>query len=160
MIAGRAVSGLAVPPFTHLALIGNALPRQCGMATYTSHVADALRQRYPAMRLDHYAMDDGSGISYPESILTIDADSPTAYREAAAQIDASGAEAIWLQHEYGIFGGVAGSDILELVEARACRLSSRCTRCSSSHRTSGRRPTPADRPGGRTIVMAAAAEGY
>ena len=38
-------------PFTHLALIGNALPRQCGMATYTSHVADALRQRYPAMRL-------------------------------------------------------------------------------------------------------------
>jgi len=104
-------------PFTHLALIGNALPRQCGMATYTSHVADALRQRYPAMRLDHYAMDDGSGITYPESILTIEADSPAAYREAAAQIEASGAEAIWLQHEYGIFGGNAGSDILELVGA-------------------------------------------
>jgi glycosyltransferase involved in cell wall biosynthesis len=104
-------------PFTHLALIGNALPRQCGMATYTSHVADALRHRYPAMQLDHYAMDDGSGITYPDSILTIDANSPVAYREAAAQIEASDAEAIWLQHEYGIFGGRAGSDILELVGA-------------------------------------------
>ena len=30
-------------PFRHLALIGNALPRKCGLATYTSHVADALR---------------------------------------------------------------------------------------------------------------------
>ncbi len=104
-------------PFNHLALIGNALPRQCGLATYTGDVADALRQRYPAMKLDHYAMDDGSGVSYPDNILTIDAENPAAYREAAEHIEASGAEAIWLQHEYGIFGGEAGSHILELTSA-------------------------------------------
>jgi glycosyltransferase involved in cell wall biosynthesis len=104
-------------PFRHLALIGNALPRRCGLATYTSDVADALRQRYPAMQVDHYAMDDGSGISYPDDITTIDADNPAAYREAAERIEASGAEAIWLQHEFGIFGGAAGCEILELTGA-------------------------------------------
>ena len=104
-------------PVTHLALIGNALPRKCGLATFTSHVADALRLRYPAMRLDHYAMDDGSGVAYPRDIATIDADSPAAYRDAAAEIERSGAEAIWIQHEFGIFGGESGSLILELVEA-------------------------------------------
>ncbi|HEY0630403.1 MAG TPA: glycosyltransferase family 4 protein, partial [Sphingomicrobium sp.] len=102
-------------PFGHLALIGNALPRKCGLATYTSHVADALRERFPAMRLDHYAMDDDSGVYYPSGIHTIDAQSLDAYHEAAERIEASGAEAIWLQHEFGIFGGLAGSHILELV---------------------------------------------
>ena len=105
------------PPFGHVALIGNALPRKCGLATYTSHVADALRALYPTMRLDHYAMDDGLGVYYPSSIRTIDAESLDAYRETAEAIEASGAEAIWLQHEYGIFGGTAGSHILELLAA-------------------------------------------
>lgn len=104
-------------PFGHLALVGNALPRKCGLATYTSHVADALRHRFPGMRLDHYAMDDGTGDFYPDPIITIDAESLDSYHAAAERIEASGAEAIWLQHEYGIFGGEAGSHILELVGA-------------------------------------------
>jgi len=102
-------------PVRHLALVGNALPRKCGIATFTSHVNDALSQRYPAMRLDHYAMDDGSGVEYPAGIVRIAADDDVSYREAAEQIMSSGAEAVWLQHEYGIFGGKAGSHILELV---------------------------------------------
>jgi glycosyltransferase involved in cell wall biosynthesis len=118
----RTSARLPSAPFRHLALIGNALPRRCGLATYTSDVADALRQRYPAMKLDHYAMDDGSGVSYPEQIITIDADNPAAYREAAERIEASGAEAIWLQHEFGIFGGPAGCDVLELTSATSLPL--------------------------------------
>ena len=104
-------------PFRHLALIGNALPRKCGLATYTSHVAAALCEHYPDMRLDHYAMDDDSGVYYPGSIRIIDAQSLDSYRQAAESIEASGAEAIWLQHEFGIFGGLAGSHILELIAA-------------------------------------------
>ena len=111
------LSGKTVLPVAHLALIGNALPRKCGLATFTSHVADALGARYPAMRLDHYAMDDGSGVDYSADIVTIGDGSPSAYRDAAAAIEASGADAIWLQHEYGIFGGEAGSHILELIGA-------------------------------------------
>jgi glycosyltransferase involved in cell wall biosynthesis len=110
-------AGQSAAPFAHVALIGNALPRKCGLATYTSHIAEALRHRYPAMTVDHYAMDDGSDIEYPSAINLIAADDKAAYRAAAERIEASGAEAIWLQHEYGIFGGIAGSDILELTGA-------------------------------------------
>jgi glycosyltransferase involved in cell wall biosynthesis len=109
--------GRGPAPFRRLALIGNALPRKCGLATYTSHVADALRDLYPGMTVDHYAMDDGTGVFYPSSIVTIDAESLDEYQAAAERIDASGAEAIWLQHEFGIFGGTAGSHILELIGA-------------------------------------------
>ena len=111
------IRGETVMPVAHLALIGNALPRKCGLATFTSHVADALAARYPAMQLDHYAMDDGSGVDYPDGITVIEDGSAAAYRDAAATIEASGADAIWLQHEYGIFGGTAGSHILELIGA-------------------------------------------
>ena len=38
---GRATARRARTPSNHLALIGNALPRKCGLATYTSHVADS-----------------------------------------------------------------------------------------------------------------------
>ena len=109
-------------PFTHLALIGNAMPRQCGLATFTSHVAEALRHRYPAMKVDHYAMDDGTGIEYPSHVRTIADHDPAAYRNAAESIEASGAEAIWLQHEFGIFGGPAGCEILELTSATSLPL--------------------------------------
>ena len=109
-------------PFSRLALIGNALPRKCGLATFTSHVADALRARWPRLVLDHYAIDDGTGVIYPGDIHTIPIDDEAAYREAAAEIEASGAGAIWLQHEYGIFGGEAGTYILELVNSTSLPL--------------------------------------
>jgi len=112
-----ATSAPARAPFRRVALIGNALPRKCGLATFTSHVADALRQRYPAMQVDHYAMDDGADVTYPDDIVTIDASSAPAYREAAGRIESSGADAVWLQHEFGIFGGDSGSHILELLAA-------------------------------------------
>lgn len=114
---GHYVARRSPAPFRHLALIGNALPRKCGLATYTSDVAGALRARYPDMQLDHYAMDDGSGDFYREPVIPIDAESLDAYHVAAERIERSGAEAIWLQHEFGIFGGIAGSHILELVGA-------------------------------------------
>ena len=96
---GGTASGDA--PVRHLALVGNALPRRCGIATFTSHVGDALRRRYPAMQLDHYAMDDGSGVEYPDNVIPIAADDDTRYCEAAQKIMSSGAEAVWLQHEIG-----------------------------------------------------------
>ncbi len=104
-------------PVRRLALIGNALPRKCGLATFTSHVADALRVRYPALILDHYAIDDSTGVTYPDDIHTIRLDTLADYRDAAGRIEASGAGAIWLQHEYGIFGGEAGAYILDLLNS-------------------------------------------
>lgn len=99
-----------------IALIGNALPRRCGISTFTSDTFAALTDRFPDLIVDYYAMDDDTGIAYPDAIRTIAQNDPTAYREAAAQIEMSGAKAIWLQHEYGIFGGAAGDLILSLLD--------------------------------------------
>ena len=105
-------------PFSHIALIGNALPRRCGLATYTSDVFDALREHFPAMRIDHYAMDDLDGpYAFPPSVTgTIREDEIGDYLDAAGRIEASGAELLWIQHEFGIFGGPAGAHLLALLE--------------------------------------------
>lgn len=101
----------------HIAMIGNASPRRCGIATFTEHCAEALRDAFPDIRIDRYAMDDGAGeVKYAPGIHLIDQRDPASYAEAADMIERSGASAIWLQHEFGIFGGSAGECILRLLD--------------------------------------------
>ena len=102
----------------HIALIGNFLPRQCGIATFTTDSYDALRQRYPDMQVDVYAMDDRpESYDYPDAVtMAIPQQDRAAYSDAARRIDASGAQALWVQHEYGIYGGSAGDHILALID--------------------------------------------
>jgi len=101
-----------------LALIGNFLPRQCGIATFTTDVFTAMRARFPEIAVDVYAMDDHPGkYDYPAEVTgTIPEPDLSAYIDTARKIEASGAQAIWLQHEYGIFGGPAGEHILALLD--------------------------------------------
>ena len=101
-----------------LALIGNFLPRQCGLATFTTDVFTAMRARFPEIAVDVYAMDDHPGkYDYPPEVIgTIPETDLAAYINTARKIEASGAQAIWLQHEYGIFGGPAGEHILALLD--------------------------------------------
>ncbi|PAX07153.1 glycosyltransferase family 4 protein [Sphingomonas lenta] len=101
-----------------IALIGNFLPRKCGLATFTTDVHAAMRARFPELAVDVYAMDDHPGrYDYPPEVTHAIAEGdPSAYAEAARRIEASGAEAIWVQHEYGIFGGPAGEHLLTLLD--------------------------------------------
>ena len=106
---------------TRLALIGNYLPRMCGLATFTTDCHVALRKRFPEVEVDVYAMDDHPGrYTYPPAVtMAIAQDDLSSYVAAARQIEASGAQAIWVQHEYGIFGGVAGDHLLTLLDRTA-----------------------------------------
>jgi len=101
-----------------IALIGNFLPRKCGIATYTTDTFHALRQRFPDLQCDVYAMDDHPGrYDYPPEVTAaIPQNDRSAYIAIAREIEASGAQAIWLQHEYGIFGGSAGDYIFALLD--------------------------------------------
>lgn len=102
----------------HLAMIGNFLPRQCGLATFTTDVYTAVRDRFPDVRLDVYAMDDHPGrYDYPSAVVgTIPQNELAAYIRTARTIEESGAQAIWVQHEYGIYGGPAGEHLLALLD--------------------------------------------
>ncbi|WP_322964287.1 glycosyltransferase family 4 protein [Sphingomonas fuzhouensis] len=101
-----------------LALIGNFLPRQCGLATFTTDVYSALRDRFPELAVDVYAMDDHPGrYAYPPAVTAaIPQHERSAYIDMARRIEASGAQAIWVQHEYGIYGGAAGEHLLALLD--------------------------------------------
>jgi len=106
------------PRIRHLALLGNFLPRKCGIATFTTDTYTALAERYPGIQVDVYAMDDLPGqYAYPPQVTgSIAQNDRSAYLEAARKIEASGAEALWIQHEYGIFGGAAGELLLALTD--------------------------------------------
>ena len=101
-----------------LALIGNFLPRQCGLATFTTDVYTAMRDRFPELAVDVYAMDDHPGrYAYPPAVTAaIPQNDRIAYIDMARRIEASGAQAIWVQHEYGIYGGAAGEHLLALLD--------------------------------------------
>ncbi|MBB5712230.1 glycosyltransferase family 4 protein [Sphingomonas xinjiangensis] len=106
------------PQIGHLALIGNFLPRKCGLATYTTDTYMALKQSFPDLRVDVYAMDDHPGrYDYPSAVTrAIPQHDRGAYLDAARAIEASGAQALWIQHEYGIYGGAAGEFLLALTD--------------------------------------------
>lgn len=102
----------------HLALIGNYLPRRCGLATFTTDTHVALQRGFPDLRVDVYAMDDHPGrYAYPDGVTaTIAQDDRRAYVKAAQRIADSGAQALWVQHEFGIYGGPAGEYLIGLLE--------------------------------------------
>jgi hypothetical protein len=50
--------GLSSPPLRSVALLGNHLPRQCGIATFTTHLADALPEMLRAGAALELEMDD------------------------------------------------------------------------------------------------------
>jgi glycosyltransferase involved in cell wall biosynthesis len=110
-----AASGDAIK---HLAMIGNFLPRQCGLATFTTDVYQAMRDRFPDVQVDVYAMDDHPGrYDYPAAVVgAIPQHELSAYLTTARTIESSGAQAIWVQHEYGIYGGPAGEHLLALLD--------------------------------------------
>ncbi len=101
-----------------IALIGNHLPRRCGIATYTTDIANAVLQRFPDIAVDIWAMNDpGKTYAYPAQVTgTIEQEDPATYADAARAITASGADMVWIQHEFGIFGGKAGDHILALID--------------------------------------------
>ena len=77
------------PRIRHLALLGNFLPRKCGIATFTTDTYTALAERYPGIQVDVYAMDDLPGqYAYPPQVTgSIAQNDRSAYLEAARKID-------------------------------------------------------------------------
>ncbi|CAN5214484.1 glycosyltransferase family 4 protein [soil metagenome] len=116
-LAANDASDRMLGQLRHLAILGNFPPRRCGIATFTEDNYLAIRQALPGCRLDLYAMDDGQVESYPAEVTaTLPEQDPAAYRRLAERINASGAQALWLQHEFGIFGGKAGGHLLVLLD--------------------------------------------
>ena len=106
------------PPPARIAVIGNHLPRQCGIATFTTDLSDAITAEYGAAGLSVVAVNDPhSSYAYPARVrFQIAEDDISSYRVTAKFLNAGGVELVCLQHEYGIYGGEAGSYVLQLLK--------------------------------------------
>ena len=104
-------------PLRRIAVIGNSLPRRCGIATFTTDLQRAISDSRPNLEAAIVAMTDhDQTYDYPASVaLQIKDDSIEAYVRAAAFLNAGRFDIACLQHEFGIFGGEAGGHILELL---------------------------------------------
>jgi glycosyltransferase involved in cell wall biosynthesis len=113
----RAWPNGASPSLRKVALLGNHLPRQCGIATFTSDLAVAITDEFSEIDCTVVAMNDpGRKYAYPERVtFEIAATDIAAYRRGADSINASAADIVSVQHEYGIFGGKAGNHVLALL---------------------------------------------
>jgi glycosyltransferase involved in cell wall biosynthesis len=99
------------------AVLGNHLPRQCGIATFTTHLTDALIGQLPNADAFVLAMNDaGRRHAYPSRVrFEIGEGDLTAYRRAADFLNVNQVDVLSVQHEYGIFGGRAGAHLLEIL---------------------------------------------
>ena len=110
------------PIFEHsdndrIAFIGNYLPRQCGIATFTTDLCEAVAVEHPGATCIALPVNDiEAGYAYPSRVrfelAEKDIDS---YRRAADFLNINSVDVVSLQFEYGIFGGRAGSHILALL---------------------------------------------
>ena len=111
----RSRSKLSLP--SRIAVIGNYLPRQCGIATFTTDLCSAIAAEYGTARLLALPVNDTeAGYDYPSRVRwSLAQDDVKSYQEAADFLNFNNIDMVCLQHEYGIFGGPAGSHILHLL---------------------------------------------
>ena len=100
-----------------IAFIGTYLPRKCGIGTFTHDLCRAVSERYrDAECIAIPVTDTDGGYEYPPEvcfeIAERDVDS---YRRAADYLNVSNVDVVCLQHEFGIFGGPAGSHVVGLL---------------------------------------------
>jgi glycosyltransferase involved in cell wall biosynthesis len=106
-----------VTPSIRLAFIGNSLPRRCGIATFTNDLQHAVAQSHPSAETAIVAMNDGGqSYDYPSIVRMQVTDGKLKdYVHAADALNAGHFDAVSLQHEFGIFGGDAGANVLALL---------------------------------------------
>jgi glycosyltransferase involved in cell wall biosynthesis len=102
---------------SRIAVIGNYLPRHCGIATFTTDLCSAIAAEYGTARLLALPVNDTEeGYDYPARVRwSLAQDEVKSYQDAADFLNFNNIDMVCLQHEYGIFGGPAGSHILHLL---------------------------------------------
>lgn len=107
----------STPALHRIAMLGNHLPRQCGIATFTTDLAEALTHERPQVDCCVLAVNDvGRRHAYPPRVqFEITEPDLVSYRRAADFLNVNSVDVLSVQHEYGIFGGKAGSHVLTLL---------------------------------------------
>jgi glycosyltransferase involved in cell wall biosynthesis len=102
-----------------VAFLGDYLPRKCGIATFTSDLLGAVAARHSESQCFAVPVNDIAGCyRYPDVVrCEIEEQDLESYRRAADYLNSSNVDVVSLQHEFGIFGGPAGSHLLTLLRS-------------------------------------------
>lgn len=100
-----------------IAFIGDYLPRKCGIATFTHDMHASISARFTDAECFVVPVNDRpEGYDYPPEVrFEIDEQDLASYVRAADFLNFANTDIVCLQHEYGIYGGSAGSHILGLL---------------------------------------------
>lgn len=100
-----------------IGFVGNHLPRQCGIATFTTDLCEAIATEYSETTCIALPVNDiAGGYAYPPRVrFELSEKDIASYRRAADFLNINNVDLVCLQHEYGIYGGPAGSHILALL---------------------------------------------
>jgi len=105
------------PEIRKIAFVGDYVPRQCGIATFTHDLRGAVAEQYPETECFVVPVHDvPGGYEYPPEVhFEFAENDPDGYQRAADYLNFNNADVVCLQHEYGIYGGTAGGFILTLL---------------------------------------------
>ena len=100
-----------------VAFLGDYLPRKCGIATFTTDLRCAISAEFPALLCPVLAVNDvDAGYDYPPEVrFEIVEQDLSSYLRAADFLNITGVDVLCVEHEFGIFGGPAGSHVLALL---------------------------------------------
>ena len=102
---------------SRIAFVGNYLPRRCGIATFTTDLCEAIATEFSETTCIALPVNDvAEGYAYPPRVrFELSEKDIESYRRAASFLNINNVNLVCLQHEYGIYGGRAGSHILALL---------------------------------------------
>lgn len=100
-----------------VAFLGDYLPRKCGIATFTTDLRCAVAKEFPGFQCLVVPVNDcAEGYDYPAEVRfeIAEQDLPS-YLRAADFLNITDVDVVCVEHEFGIFGGPAGSHLLALL---------------------------------------------
>ena len=107
-----------LPQPQRIAFLGDYLPRLCGIATFTCDLSEAVACAAPEADCFVGAVNDReAGYDYPPRVrFELQEKEMDSYRRAADFLNFNNADVLCVQHEFGIYGGSAGSHLLALLK--------------------------------------------
>src|SRR2546423_15422845 len=104
------------------AVVGSYFPRQCGIATFSKDLRDAISEEIGQRQASVVAIDDNAAsYDYPDEVrFQVPQHKQVEYISAADLLNVNQIDCVLLQHEFGIYGGKDGSHVLEF--ARTLRM--------------------------------------
>jgi len=99
--------------------VSTYIPQKCGIATFTKDVTNAINMLNPYALAEIMAViKQGENPDFPWEVkYKIEKENLNSYLEAAKYINNSGANAVMMEFEFGIFGGNCGEYVIAFVKA-------------------------------------------